>query len=84
MIRVTVRRHDSSWEGQPGGAGGRWSSGRLEVEVPEGATVADLIQSLDVDAHLVCLVSVNGRAVEQSAALADGDRVDLIPPVTGG
>jgi len=67
-----------------GGPGGRWSSGRSEVELPEGATVADLIGRLDVDEHLVCLIAVNGRAAERAAALADGDRVDLVPPVTGG
>ncbi len=84
LIRIRVRRHDSSWEGQPGGPAGRWSAGRQEVDLPAGSTVADLIGTLDVAEHLVCLVAVNGRAAERSAVLADGDSVDLIPPVTGG
>mgnify|MGYP005848524891 CR=1 FL=1 len=83
-MRVRVRRHDTSWEGVPGGAPGRWSEGRQEVDLPDGATVADLVRLLQVDERLVCLVAVNGRAVGQTATLADGDAVDLIPPITGG
>lgn len=81
---VRLRRHDSSWEGTIGGAPGRWVSGTLEVELPDGATVADLLTTACVDEHLVCLVVVNGRSVDRSAMLSGGDSVDLIPPVTGG
>ncbi len=83
-MRVTVRRHDSSWEGMSGGPPGRWSGGRLEVDLPEGTTVADLIRLVRVDARLVALVAVNGRSAEPATALADGDSVDLVPPITGG
>lgn len=83
-MRVTVRRHDSAWEGLPGGAPGSWSGGRAEIEVAGGASVGDLLRLLDVDPNLVAVITVNGRAAEPERALADGDRVDLVPPITGG
>jgi len=86
VIRVRVRFHGGLWEGVPGGVPGRWSVGRRDVALPDGATVADLIRllDLDVDARLVCLVAVNGHTVELSRGLADGDSVDLVPPIAGG
>jgi molybdopterin converting factor small subunit len=59
-------------------------TGRQEVRLPDGATIADLIRHLEVDEQLVCMVAVNGRAAEPETLLADGDSVDLIPPITGG
>lgn len=59
-------------------------AGRQEVTLPDDATIADLIRRLEVDDQLVCLVAVNGRAAESATILADGDSVDLIPPITGG
>jgi molybdopterin converting factor small subunit len=59
-------------------------TGRQEVTLPDDATIADLIRQLEVDEQLVCLVAVNGRAAEPATLLAEGDYVDLIPPITGG
>lgn len=84
MMRVQVRLHGCSWEGFPSGTAERWVVGRQEVALPEGATLADLIRLLQVDEPLVCLVTVNGRAAGMGNTLADGDSVDLIPPITGG
>jgi sulfur carrier protein ThiS len=83
-MRVTVRRHDSAWEGLPGGGPGDWRGGRAEVEAAAGTTVGGLLRLIDVDPNLVALVTVNGRAAEQDRELADGDRIDLVPPITGG
>ena len=83
-MRVTVRRHDSAWEGLPGGAPGSWSGGRAEVDLAADSSIADLLRTLEVDPNLVALVTVNGRVADTTRALADGDRVDLVPPITGG
>jgi molybdopterin synthase catalytic subunit len=60
-----------------------WS--RREVELADGATVADLWPALELGDEPGGLVyAVNRSYTEPSAALADGDEVGLIPPVSGG
>lgn len=56
----------------------------LEVELPEGATVADLIPRLTLPVDLVRSPFVNDDSAELSTSLRDGDRVNLFPPVVGG
>ncbi len=62
----------------------------VEVEVPEGATVADLVAEVAV-AHprfwqieRSLMVSVNQGYVERGDGLNEGDEVAFIPPVSGG
>lgn len=60
------------------------------VELPDGATVADLVASLrERSASLRALpeepaVAVNRSHVPADAALHDGDEVAFLPPVAGG
>jgi molybdopterin converting factor small subunit len=56
----------------------------LEVELPDGATVVDLIPALDLPADLVRSAFVNNQAARLDTALKDGDQVGLFPPVVGG
>lgn len=62
----------------------------LELELPEGATVADLraqLQSQFAQLHLEnagVLVAVNLRYAKPDRVLQEGDEVALIPPVGGG
>jgi molybdopterin converting factor small subunit len=85
VIRVQVHRHGGSfWEGAPPELFAQWAPGRQGVELPDGAAVADLLELLAVDSGLVSLVVVNGRVSSVTGELADGDSVDLIPPITGG
>ena len=62
------------------------SNGR-PVELPEGATVADLLTALRLGGKWV-LVERNGEPVERSryadVALAGGDRLVVARPVAGG
>jgi len=61
-----------------------------EVEVPEGATVADLLVSIGSEhprlgeMARILMVSVNQEYAGQDTPLAEGDEVALIPPVSGG
>jgi molybdopterin synthase catalytic subunit len=70
----------------------RDAAGRDEVhlDVPEGTTVCAL-RSLLVERSLVprrlldvARLAVNQRFTDESAVLADGDEVAVIPPVSGG
>jgi len=68
-------------------AGLREQAGTREqqIELPEGATVADVWSRLGLgDEPPGLMVALNRSYVERSAPLADGDEVAMIPPVSGG
>ena len=61
----------------------------LDLELPAGATAADLVARLRARDRLSGLPAEPALAVNQeyaplSSALADGDEVALLPPVAGG
>ncbi len=67
--------------------------GNLTMELPEGATVADMVVALraqlepeGLDARLLSqiAVSVNAEYAQGNCVLRDGDVVGLLPPVSGG
>jgi molybdopterin synthase sulfur carrier subunit len=54
------------------------------VELPEGATVADLVKHLGLPQDEVKLVFANALYRDTGHVLADGDEVGIFPPVGGG
>jgi molybdopterin synthase sulfur carrier subunit len=54
------------------------------VELPEGASLQDLLERLRIPNDLPRLLLVNGREVEPTARLRPGDVVDVLPPLVGG
>ena len=56
----------------------------ITVIVPEGTTVADLIQILDLDARQVGMVFLNGVLVAPDRELEDGAELKLFQPIAGG
>ena len=63
--------------------------GRIELELPPGATVKDAIKTILKDHPLVAegrqvVIARNREYVTPDEPLADGDEVALIPPVSGG
>lgn len=57
----------------------------VEVELPEGAIVADVWPQLALgDEPPGLLIAVNRAYAAREAVLHDGDEVALIPPVSGG
>jgi molybdopterin converting factor small subunit len=54
------------------------------VELPEGATVGDLVEYLHLPADQVKVVFVNNVIREAEYPLADGDELGIFPPVGGG
>ena len=65
--------------GPPGARGGA-----ARVELPEGATVRDLLRRLRIPDEGPRLFLVNGRDVDSGATLRSGDVVDVLPPLVGG
>jgi molybdopterin synthase catalytic subunit len=56
-----------------------------EIELPEGATAADVWPALELgEEPSGLLLAVNRAYVPRETPLADGDEVALIPPVSGG
>jgi molybdopterin synthase catalytic subunit len=64
----------------------------LEIEVPEGATVAEALRALGEEseplatalAAMPVVMAVNRAYVDTDATLSAGDELALIPPVSGG
>ena len=56
----------------------------LEVDLPDGAVVADLVPVLKLPGEIVRSAFVNNAAAPLQTALKDGDTVGLFPPVVGG
>jgi MoaE-MoaD fusion protein len=61
----------------------RVGSDRVEIELPEGARVADLLAAMDV-APRSCVVAINREYADASALVSESDEVALVPPVSGG
>ncbi len=56
----------------------------FEVDLPEKATIADLIHQLNLPEEEVKVAFVNGRARPEEWRLEPGDEVGIFPPVGGG
>jgi sulfur carrier protein ThiS len=58
---------------------------RLEIAVPTGATLTDLLTQLDIPLSSdALLLVVNGRMAEQDQILKEGDEVNLMAAMSGG
>lgn len=56
----------------------------MQVEVPPGATVKDLIAKLGIGPGEVFLISVNSQVEDHAYCLNHGDEVSLFGPMAGG
>ena len=55
-----------------------------ELQLPEGAAVADAIGRLDIPPQEIGLVALDGKAVPLQTPLAEGDIVRVFPVIIGG
>jgi molybdopterin converting factor small subunit len=64
--------------------------GRATLELPAGASVQDLLDSLEIEPRMAQMLLVNGVQTSRDPAaraalrLAAGDTVAIFPPVAGG
>ena len=58
--------------------------GRLDVELPEGATVLEVVNLLGLDPAEIHLVMINGVGRDLNQPLRQDDRLGLFPPIGGG
>ena len=56
----------------------------LEVELAEGARVADVVEHYRLPKELVKLAFVNGVYQELDFALHENDEIGIFPPIGGG
>jgi sulfur-carrier protein len=60
------------------------SEGALPADLPEGATVADVLRKYAVPEEKPKILLVNGRHAQLSDVLQEGDLLSVFPPVAGG
>jgi molybdopterin synthase catalytic subunit len=61
----------------------RAGAARLDVELPDDATVGDLLAAMEL-APRSCVAAINREYADASTRIAPGDEVALVPPVSGG
>lgn len=79
-MNVQVRLYALLRRYHPGPDPGAW----LKLELPDGATVADVADHLKLPGGIVHAAAVNGESCELDRLLQEGDRVSLFPPAAGG
>jgi molybdopterin converting factor small subunit len=58
--------------------------GRKSVALPDGAKAGDVVLAIGLDSSRYKLLVVNNVHSDESAPLADGDRVAIFPAIAGG
>jgi molybdopterin converting factor small subunit len=56
----------------------------LELQLPDGSTLSDLVARLALPKEKVRVAFVNGKVQRLDFRLSPGDEVGLFPPVGGG
>jgi molybdopterin synthase sulfur carrier subunit len=56
----------------------------FEIEAPDGATLADLVNQLKLPREEVTVLFVNGRSRSIDWVLTPGDEIGIFPLVAGG
>ncbi len=59
-------------------------AGTAVLDLPDGATIADVTRRLGIPPELDCVLLLNGTNVEADARLRAGDVIDMFPPLAGG
>jgi len=79
-VQIEVRLYATLRQQAPSGA----AAGVFFASVPQGSTVAELLNIIGVAPARVHMLMVNGAGVNLGHILGEGDRVGLFPPVGGG
>jgi sulfur carrier protein ThiS len=55
-----------------------------QIEVPEGLTIREIVNTLGIKPQLIAFVSTNGNIKRLDYIPGDGEEITLHPPVSGG
>ena len=55
-----------------------------QVEIPDGASIGDLLTKFGLEAEGKLTIGLNGVLAERNTRLASGDLVDVLVPMAGG
>ena len=77
-MNVTVRLYATLRDFAPG----RGAS--VTVELPDAATIADVVKALGIPHSAVRLAFVDGISRDDTCVLKPGDEIGLFPPIAGG
>jgi sulfur carrier protein ThiS len=84
-MRITFKLYASLGEYLPAD---RRQGNQMSLELPEGATIAEVVEPFNLPMKLVHLVLVNGvfvpPAERGSRVLVEGDVLAIWPPIAGG
>lgn len=88
-MRITFKLFAMLADHLPDEVDGRRRQGnQIELEVPEGTTVQQVVDRFKLPGTLVHLVLVDGRYLDKPAratrVLADGEALAIWPPIAGG
>ena len=59
-------------------------NGVVEVDVPDGTTVSDVISRFDIPLDETSVIVLNGLTVDLNTPLHDGDMVTAFSAIAGG
>ncbi|RMG75171.1 MAG: MoaD/ThiS family protein [Nitrospirae bacterium] len=62
----------------------RYGASEQTLELPEGSTVQDVIERLNIPKDIPLLRILNAVHVKPEQPLKDGDTLALFPPIAGG
>jgi sulfur carrier protein ThiS len=60
------------------------SASEFDISVPEGTDIKSLIELLGIPADLVGSVTVDKKRRDRDFELSEGDRVGMVPSISGG
>jgi molybdopterin converting factor small subunit len=55
-----------------------------QIVLPAGATVASLLEASGIPDDLPLVIGINKELGAKDSVLANGDNIDLLPPMSGG
>ena len=79
-MRITVNLHATLRKYLPPGSTGRAAL----LELPDGATVADIIDRLGIPAGHAKMMVSGDEQLQPTSPLRDGQELNLFPPLAGG
>ena len=79
-MKIQVELYATLSKFLPPGAEGR----KAMLELPEGSTIAELLNQLKIPTEMTALLMVNGTHQPPDTALKDGETIAIFPPLAGG